>query len=294
MSDEKSDIKELNKEIASLKTKLKEVNDDKEKWFKEKEELKKEMHVLIDKIKNVQKTNDPSEVEKLKKERDTYNSEVRHLIEKINELKQEKLVFLKKHGVKEDPENIKKNIEKIEEKIETEVLSIDRERKLMEYIRKMKKDYESLGDVKLIDEKISEISKQIEDTKKKANDAHEKFKLALKEKKKWYKEFFSLSKQINVIKKQQEKAFEMFISLKNSFLEVSKQLSVKLHLAKKEKEKVVETKQIKRKSKEEIENKIVEEKQKKVEEKLKKGGKLTTEDLIVMQGNKEDEPEQPE
>ncbi len=287
MSDEKADIKELNKEIDSLKAKLKEINNDKEHWFKEKEELKKEMHVLIDEIKNVQKSGDPSEVEKLKEERDKHNSEVRSLIDKINELKKEKSIFLKKHGIKEDPVNLKKNIEKIEEKIETEVLSIDKERKLMEYIRKMKKDYESLGDIKLIDEKINEISKQIEETKVKANEAHEKFKQAWKEKKRWYKEFFSLSKQINVIKKQQEKAFDMFISLKNSFVDVSKQLSVKLHLAKKEKDKVEENKQDKKKKKEEIESKIVEEKKKKVEEKLKRGEKLTTEDLIVMQGDKD-------
>ena len=204
MDNERIDEKTLKEDIDSFKAQLKEINTDKEEWFKKKEELKKEMHVLIDKIKELQKQHDTAKVDQLKKERDKYNAEVKRLIEGISELKKEKLSFLKKHGLHEDPERIKKNIERIEEKIETEVLSIDKERKLMDQIKRMKKDYDALGDVKLLTEKIDSISKQIEENKKKANEYHEELKKALKEKKKWYNEFFSLSKQITMIKKQQE------------------------------------------------------------------------------------------
>ena len=281
------DAKNLKKEIASLRIKLKEVNTDKEKWFKKKEDLKKEMHLLIDKIKDLQKSNDTSKVDQLKKER--YNSEVKILIGRIKELKQEKETFLMKHGIKEDPEIIKKTIEKIEEKIETEALSVDKERRLMEQIKRMKKNYEALGDIKILTAKIEEISKQIDENKKKANEYHEELKKALKEKKRWYNEFFSLSKQITMIKKQQENAFAMFISLKDSFIDVSKQLGSKLSLIKKEKKEIGDVKKEKEKRKEESELKLVEEKRKKVEEKIKKGEKLTTEDFLVMQDKPEDE-----
>lgn len=293
MSNEKKDIKNLNKEIASLKANLKDINNDKEQWFTKKEELKKEMHALIAKIKSVQKDRDPSEVNLLKKERDKHNAEVRKLIDKISELHKEKGAFLKKHGIKDSPERIKKYIEDIEVKIETEVLSVDKERRLMEQIKRMKKDYEALGDVKIITDKIDEISKQIDENKKKANEAHEKLKKVLKDKKKGYREFFSLSKQINVIKKQQEKAFETFISFKNSFIDVSRQLSAKLSLAKKEKNEVDDKIKTHKEQKVEKQNLLVEEKQKKVEEKLKKGEKLTTDDLIVMQGGKDKDDSEP-
>ena len=289
MSNENVNYKDLKKEINSLKTKLKEINNDKESWFKKKEELKKEMGVLIEKIKAMQKERDEHDVDKLKKERDSYNAQVKELIVRINELRKEKRDLLEKHGIKEDPEQIKKVIEKIEERIETEALSIDREKRLMEQIKRMKRNYEALGGVKLIDNKIKEISGNIEETKRKANDAHEKLKKALKDKKKWYGEFFSLSKQINVIKKQQEKAFEMFISFKNSFIDVSKQLSSKLSLFRREKEKIEENIKLNEEKIEEKKNRVVEEKRKKVEEKLKKGEKLTTEDLIAMQDKDESE-----
>lgn len=283
MSIEKTDFKSLNKEITSLKSQLKEINNDKEGWFRKKEELKKDMGSLIEKIKTMQKEKDYPEVDSIKKERDRYNAQVKDLIGKIHGLNKEKSSLLEKHGIKEDPARIKKTIEKIEEKIETEALSIDREKKLMEQIKRMKRDYDALGGIKLVNDKINEISKNIEETKDKANEAHEKLKIALKDKKRWYREFFSLSKQINVIKRQQEKAFEMFISFKNSFVDVSKQLSSKLHLAKTEKQKIEVIKKGKEERKKEKDNKFIEEKQKKVEEKLKKGGKLTTEDLIAMQ-----------
>ena len=227
MSNEKTDYKNLKKEIVSLKAQLREINKDKEKWFKQKEDLKKDIATLIAKVKEIKKEGDisTSEAEKLKKERDRHNEQVKQLISKINYLKKEKELLLDKYGLKEDPEKLKKNIEMMEEKIETEALSIDREKKLMDQIKRMKKAYGDLGGVKLVSDKITGISKEIEETKKKANEAHAKMRKVLKEKKSWYKEFFSLSKQINVIKKQQEKAFEMFIGFKNKFVEVSKQLS---------------------------------------------------------------------
>ncbi len=276
-------------EIVSLKTKLKEINEDKEKWFKKKEELKKEMGLLIEKIKSMQKEQQTYDVDKFKIERDNYNSQVRELIKRIGELKNEKKILLDKYDIKIDPEYIKKKIAKIEEKIETEALSIDVEKKLMQQIKKMKKDYEMLGGVKLINDKIDEISKGIDEAKKKANEAHEKLKRALKEKKRWYREFFSLSRQINAIKKQQEKAFEMFISLKNSFIDVSKQLSSKLNIIRREKQVKEDKIKLVKEKKEEGDKRLLDEKRKQVEEKLKKGVKLTTEDLIVMQAKDDEE-----
>ena len=291
MGDEKADFKQLKREIISLKSQLKQVNEDKEKWFKQKEDLKKEIAALIEKVKALKKEGDVSsiEAEKLKKERENYNNQVRGLIERIKLLHQERKKLLEKHGIKEDPEKIKKDIEKMEERIETEALSIDKEKKLMDHIRKMKKAYQELGGIKIVNDKIEGISKEIEDTKNKANEAHEKLKKVLKEKKSWYKEFFDLSKQINVIKKQQEKAFEMFIIFKNSFIDVSRQLSVKLHLIKKVGDENKEQKEIHEKRKVEQQQETLDKRAQIVEEKLKRGEKLSTEDLIALQGRKEEE-----
>ena len=106
---EKTDFKALKGEIASLRKQLAEINSDKEKWFRQKEDLKKEMAVLIDKVKNIKKEGNASasEIKKLKKERDSYNAEVKNLIEKVKEVHKERKNILEKHGIKESPDNIK-------------------------------------------------------------------------------------------------------------------------------------------------------------------------------------------
>ena len=233
--DEKQDLKTIQKEIHSLRSELNKIKDDREEWFKKKEALKKEIAELIVKIKGLKKHGDISteEAKKLMAERDQYNTQVKKLIENISSLQKEKREFLEKYKIKHDPGILKKNIQKLEEKIETEALTIDTEKRLMQQIKRLKKYYDELSDVKAISDKITEMSKEIEETRKKADESHKKFKEAMKERKSGYKEFFNLSSQINVIKKQQEKAFEMFISLKNSFFNVSKQLQKKLSLVKK-------------------------------------------------------------
>ncbi len=290
MSDEKIDYKNLKKEIANLETQLKQISNDKEEWFKKKEDLKKDIWALIEKIKSLKKETDVStaEAEKSKKERDVYNAEVKKLIDKIKELHSEKNKLLDKYGIKSDPEKIKKDIERLELKIETEALSIDTEKKLMDQIRRMKKSYDELGGVKVIVDKIDDVSKQLEETKTKANEAHERLKKLLKEKRTWYREFFSLSKQITAIKKQQEKAFEMFISFKNKFVDVSKQLSSKIMLIKRENRQYKENKGWQDRKKQNRNEQLLKERKAGVEEKIKKGEKLTTEDLLVLQGDSDD------
>lgn len=282
--DEKQDLKTIQKEVHSLRSELNKVKDDRERWFKKKEELKKQIAELIVKIKGLKRHGDLSteEAKKLRTERDQYNKLVKKLIEKISSLQKEKKELIEKYKIEHDTEILKKNIQKLEEKIETEALTIDKEKRLMQQIKRLKKYYNELSDVKAISDKITEMSKEIEETKKKADEAHKKFKEAMKERKSGYKEFFNLSSQINVIKKQQERAFEMFISLKNSFFNVSRQLQQKLNLVKKTHDETINKEKL-------IKDKIIEEKTKDVEKKIKKGEKLTTEDLLVLQSKESTE-----
>ena len=293
MDDSKKDLKELQKEINSLRSDLKRINEDKESWFKKKEDLKGDIADLISKVKDQKKISDTSsdQATKLIQERNEYNKNVKKLIENVIALQKEKKQLLDKYKIEHDPEILKKNIEKLEEKIETEALSIDAEKRLMDRIKRLKKYYGELGGVKLVSDKIGEISKEIEETKTKANEAHYKLKELMKEKKSGLSEFFNISRQINIIKKQQERAFEMFISLKNNFINVSRQLNEKLNILNKTKQ----DKQAKEKQKEEKKRKkqlkIIEEKTKIAQEKMKRGEKLTTEDLLVLQNLKDQSSE---
>src|SRR3989344_5001631 len=120
----------LRSEISNLRNRLNEINAEKEKWFKIKEEIKKQVFGLIKKIKEIKNKKDGFNVNvsKFKENRDNHNKKVKELISKIKELNKEKIQIFKKSGIKEDPERIKERIERLELSIQTEGFSFEREK----------------------------------------------------------------------------------------------------------------------------------------------------------------------
>ncbi|MCD4666660.1 hypothetical protein K8R47_02515, partial [archaeon] len=129
-------IKELKNQITSLKKQLNDLNNEKEIWFKKKEDLKKEINSEIFKIKGIKNKKDKSNIDfrTVKQERDNHNAEVKKLITQIKKLNDQKLVLFKKHNIKGDPSRTVKQIEVLEFKIETEALSLSQEKKVMKQI----------------------------------------------------------------------------------------------------------------------------------------------------------------
>src|SRR3989344_5967248 len=232
------------KGVTDLRSKLNELTDKKEFWFKKKEDLKKEINDLINKINEKEKA-------------------------------------YKKYNVKVDPKRLQEKINDLEGKVEIEA-NFEKEKKLMEEIKKLKKAYEESSEVATISEKAEGLEKEIRESKKRADEFHKRIKELTKDTS--YEVFIELSKRINERKKEQEQAFQNFIDLKNECSSVFRdlkntqdELNVLRMVFSKDKE-------AQREVKKEQEKQIIEEKTKKAEEKLKSKKKLTNEDLIALQG----------
>ena len=116
--------------------KLIELNDQKEAWFNKKESCGKDISKLIKKVKTSKAKRDllTKKVKADKADREKYNEKAKKKIEQVKKLNKEKAEVQKKHHIKEDPSTIKKQIQKIETIIETEAISFDKEKKLMDLI----------------------------------------------------------------------------------------------------------------------------------------------------------------
>ena len=290
---------ELKKEINSLRSDLNKINEEKEYWAKQERELREKISGLFKDLKSIRSEKDKSnkELHELRKKRDEYNSKVKKLIEEAKALNAEKRDFIKKQKIRIDPSKIKAKIDQLDESIETQGYTFDKEKKVMEEIKKLKKIYNEYSKLTEINDNLDKLSAEINENKNKANEHHMKLK-EYEKSSAGYTEFLNLSKIIGELKIQQKKAFEMFISLKRDFIKInnllkdqltktkdvpkdfSRDLSKKIFDHHKDK-KILENK------KKEHEDKIVEEKVKNVEEKIKKKKKLTTEDLIAYQGKNE-------
>lgn len=278
------DINNLRKEILELKSNLNKLNSEKEIWFSKKEDLKKEVHLLIGELKKLKQSKDSSvnAFQAVKKERDFYNQQVKSLIAKIKVLNNERTELFKKYKIKVDPRIITERISLLEKKIETEALPFEKEQEMMKKIKIFKKQFGETQEIKKAYERIDSVSKEIEIARNKANDLHKSMQ-ALKVSKDDYKGFIELSRKISLLKKEQEEAFMRFISLKKDFAQINSQLKNKLSqlefIKKEQKDKFMKKLQ----EKKEKERKELEIKSNTVEDKIKNKKKLTRDDLLVFQ-----------
>ena len=278
------------REISDLRKQLNDINKKKEEAYNQRNALKKEILDKINHLKKNYKLKDMPliNIKKEKGMRDRYNAKVRELILKVREFGRKKKDIAMKYNIK-NISKIDEDITNFETDIETKALSFNNEKKLMEKIKRLKKIKNELSSMDVGAGKRDEI----DGYKKKADACHEKIKQFLEDRKK-YNKFILASREINELKKTESEAHKSFLALKNEFNGINDKLKNSLfklkiindesnrfeHMKKREREKEQNKKKIK---KEKEQDKILEIKAREVEEKIKKGKKLTEEDLIAFQ-----------
>lgn len=223
----KDNLNNIRREISELKKQLNELNVEKEKWFSIKEKLKKDVSELITKIKTFKSNKDKSdkELQKLKERRDSYNKNVQELIKEFKELNSKKQRILKEKKINFNPSDIIKKIEDLEFKLETEAISFEKEQNIMKQTKTFKKQLSEIGEAQDIFKQLKNLSEKITETKNKADDSHNQMK---KVGKTTYHDLMEMSKQINELKKKQEDAFKNFIQAKDKFSKINEELKNKL------------------------------------------------------------------
>ena len=281
-------IEELNKhriDISKLRNSLNELDKEKELWFKKMEEFSRKIKEYIQKIKDYKQKRDEltREVKEFKSKRDGINREITPKLKELGKLKKEKISIAKSLNIKDSPSTINQNIEKLEFKIETEVISFDKEREIMKKIKELKKLYDGASILDDANKRIDETSILFRDLNKKSNEAHKLVQEKAKESQALHEEILKTSSDIDKIKVDEEGAFKKFSELKEKFNETNAQLKEKLksvNEAKNSLDKIVLEKKEKRRMEQES---FLKSKEEQVNEKIKRGEKLTTEDLLVFQ-----------
>ncbi|MBI2673203.1 hypothetical protein HYX19_03005 [Candidatus Woesearchaeota archaeon] len=280
-------IKTLKEEVVNIKKELNAVNDLKENSFRKHKGFRDNLLESIKKIKELKSKNDGfnSEVENLKKERDRHNALVKEFITKIKDLDRQKEDVLVKNNIKIPPSRLKEDIERLESSIETEAYSFDKELKVMKRIKELKSLYNKTSVLNDILEEMDKTSRMINENRSVADDHHKKIIQLINENKKSFDDFIGLSREIELLKQQQNSAFEEFKNQKSKFIEINNRLKEKLldiSVFQSKINEVYNEMDFNRKEKQES---IIKERAKHVEEKISKRQKLTTEDLIFFQGS---------
>ncbi len=293
-SSSKEDIKKvdatelatLREDVKNLKEELNKLNDVKEEWYTKREAYSKQIKEKIDKIKKSkeERNEKTSEVQNIKNERDELNGKIKTIIADLKVLNEQKQkMFGSGNGPRVDPARVKSQIERLEQKLETEVMSFEKEKGVNKQIKELKsqiKGIEGTGDVL---EQIKVKSRELRDLRTKAKEKHSIVQSRASQSQEQHEALLAISKEVDELKKKEEEAYKKFFEYKKQFNELNDQLKAKIKVINANSKDVAKVKKAKRAKREAEQKKNLEELEKDVEEKIKKGKKLTTEDLLVFQ-----------
>lgn len=284
-------LTDLKKDIKELRDKLNEVSEQKEKWFRKKEEFNRKISEVITDIKSSKQARNvfTKQVKEGKEKREEFNKTLKDKVVEVKKLNEEKDKIMQKHNIKGDPGRFKEDIDKLERKMETEPMSFDKEKELMKKIKALKKKYNEGKKVSDVWEKIRSLNKEIKKLKQSADESHQKIQSRAKESQIRHEQMISKSGEVDKLKEEEKKVFAKFIEFKKQFTEINNDLKAKLAGLSEINSKVSEFKQFSRNEKAKRDEETLKIKESDVKEKIKKRQKLTTEDLLVFQKSEEGE-----
>lgn len=288
-SDEKSQLSkqadELHNQIRTLRKRLSELNEVKEKLFDQRNAVGKQISDLIKNVKGIRSERDTftAEVKLSKEEREKLNNDIKLKTAEVKKLTDEKEAIVSKSGLKEDPRMLKRELERLNYKVETEAMSFDKETKLMKVINQLKKKVAAAKDVTTASDKLWHATKELDRMRAIANQAHNKVQHAAHESQEKHQGMMAVSHQIDDLKKKEEEFNTQITAKKAEMQPIMTELDSltaklndindKLGVAREETKKQHEAEQKKK----------LTDRAEEVRQKLKRGEKLTTDDFLLLQ-----------
>lgn len=281
-------ISELNRhetEINRLRTELAAIAREKEEWLGKAELLKKDISITIQKIKEAKRNRDSltASVRSLKEELKKTDEKLAELIVKYNAASSEKEAAIKKAGIRKPAAALKKEIEEKELRIETEVISFEEEKRIMRELKRKKQELAEQKKLAPLLEEEKKLLKETGDAKRQINSLKNSIRAEAAESQKHHEEMLTGIKNLHELKTRAKDAFWKCSSLKKSFYETNTKLKEKLTGISKLKAGLDTQREARRKEEERRKEALLEEKEKELKEKMAKGKKLTTKDLLVFQ-----------
>ncbi|HIH39891.1 TPA: hypothetical protein HA219_04195 [Candidatus Woesearchaeota archaeon] len=277
------------RDLNSLKNELNQTDKKKEELFAQSKENRNKFSELMSKINILKKERNSltDSVKKIKSERDELNNQLKAKIEAFKKIAPKKKEKPKVHV---NAGFLKKEIKAMEYKVETEGLSFDKEQKLMKIIKEKRKQLEESGPNAGLKPEARKLSDEIDSIRAKADEKHKEMRSKADESQKKHEEVISSSNQMIGLSRKQKEIENGIRESKKKIEELNQSLGNKLEQAvsKKKEYKPREYRRERRKDDRKYHSPKVniEEMQHKAEEKLKKGGKLTTQDLMAFQNKK--------
>ena len=278
-------LNEVKNAVIALKSRLNELGEQKESWFEKKEAVSSKIRELIGRLKeNRAKRNSLTDrVKAAKAERSRLTGIVHGKISAAKELNQQKKKAMEKYAIKSDPGHIMQEIERMETYIETNVFSFEKEKELMKKLKELKKKHTQASELSSLWSQANSSSKEIDAMKEAIEKTHRAIQQQAAESQKLHEAVLEDSKEVDRLSVEEKEYYGKFMQFRKDFSEVNSQLKGNLSELNQLYEKMDSFRTAKRKKSEQKENEFFRRKEEEIEDKIRRGEKLTTEDLLIFQ-----------
>lgn len=279
-----TELNSVRSEVRDLRNKVNNLDRKKEELYREKRKVSSDIHSRIKVAKDSKdKRNNLTEaVKTTKHSKEELEAKLKVLEEEVSTIKNEKHKLLEKIGVS-DPMMLKKDIKKLEFKIETEGVTFEKEKELMKVLSKMKKQYDSTKVIVDIEHKLSSKFRELRDLREMTDMTKKIVQVSARESQKHHVELIESSKEIDELKKKEDTFESEAAKFKSEIFALNEELNGKMQRMD-ELRKILGENNVKLREDVERSNyEILKQKDNAVQEKIKTGKKLTTEDLLILQ-----------
>lgn len=270
-NDLQSRFKELKDRQTTLRSRLKELSKVISSSISLIKDLKKKRNALTDGVKAH------------KDLRSNLSGQIREKIELVKVLKAKAPLPSKDPGER-SPGWLKARMDELNLRIETEALAFEKEQQLMKQIKEFKVAYEKAVKESQSRRDFLNLSREINEIKAQADRSHNLVQEQARQSQIVHQEIVELSKKVDAYKGEEAQVKHSFIEVKGELEAVSKQLA---NLRSITQHQEADYNERNKRQDEDRTKKLLGMRIAKVNEKLKTGQKLTTEDLIVLQGEEE-------
>ena len=153
----------------------------------------------------------------------------------------------------------------------------------MKKIKELRKVYDKVSVLEQSSKKVRESSDLARKMGREANEIHKLIQEKAKQSQILHEEILKISAEIDKIKVEEEEAFKKFSEFRNKFYEVNAQLKEKLKALNDSKSQLDKIESDRREKRRHEQESFLKSKEEAVNEKLRTGKKITTEDLLVFQ-----------
>jgi len=315
-----ANLDKLRNEINSINKDLNKKDNEKESWFRKKDDLSKNIRRNISSIKESKQKRDDltKKVKELKEKRNNLNQEIKKRISELIKLKngtreltkiqenrrfsgsseirnfwetgnakhfpvhRKSSTFSRESKIK-NPQGIKGEIDRIEVKLETEPMPFEKEKSLSKKIKQLKKLQEETSIIINNISKIKKFNSEIDSAQKNSNDTHNEIQKLAAESQKLHEGLIKNSKEIDELKVKEEEAFKKFVDCKKNFSEINNKLEGKLGNMNDIRSKINKFQLEEDEKRRLMESIAIKSKEQEIEEKIKTGKKITTDDFLAFQ-----------